>query len=360
MVADDEGDVWEGLDSRHIHPLSIWGSLTMLSFETFLLSTYNPTWMREQKEMGILHDIQADLLRDNSDIAPILLKFRLLAAKLGSHPLQEWVKHEIEGYPDGVDVPEYRKLQVGYKGHFSGPFGSGIKNAPIPNYLIEKYAGKQWSEYELRQSIAVVDQLISSDKDGTGTLSLNAADLILILQGKVYENYACNSVEGTMSVASLKEVQYVVRNRILEMTIELQKSVPAAGEITIAVKSMDEKSPESGKVNQIFNQTIHGNMTNIANTGKVGAINANVTKGDSAALERSLRAAGIAETDAKEFSEILQSEEPESAQEPFGKRAKAWIAKSLGKAVDGTWTAGLSVATEVLKKAALGYYGLSE
>ncbi|MGO8608860.1 hypothetical protein ACC848_38470 [Rhizobium johnstonii] len=34
--------------------------------------------------MGLLHEIQASLLNDNSSIGPILLKLRFLAARLGS------------------------------------------------------------------------------------------------------------------------------------------------------------------------------------------------------------------------------------------------------------------------------------
>ena len=55
------------------------------------------------------------------------------------------MKHESEGYPSAAEVPDYRKIRVFYTGTFSGPFGSGIKNAPIPPYLIEKIAGKRWT-----------------------------------------------------------------------------------------------------------------------------------------------------------------------------------------------------------------------
>lgn len=49
--------------------------------------------------MSLLHDIQAAVLQDDADLGPILLKLRLLAARLGSQPLAECVKHESEGYP---------------------------------------------------------------------------------------------------------------------------------------------------------------------------------------------------------------------------------------------------------------------
>ena len=48
--------------------------------------------------MGILETIQADIVDHNISIASTLLKLRLLAAKLGSDELAEWIKNETEGY----------------------------------------------------------------------------------------------------------------------------------------------------------------------------------------------------------------------------------------------------------------------
>lgn len=41
-------------------------------------------------------------------------------------------------------LPDYRIVGVTYKGTFSGPFGSGIKNAPIPPILIKTFANDSW------------------------------------------------------------------------------------------------------------------------------------------------------------------------------------------------------------------------
>ncbi len=180
--------------------------------------------------MSLLREIQASVMQ-GQEIGPILLKLRFLASRLGSGILEEWVKYELEGYPTSADVPDYRKISVTYRGTFSGPFGSGIQNAPIPPYLIEKIAGNQWTNYKIRQSVAAVEQLLTSDNEGT--LQIDAANLILLLQGKVYENYACNSVTGTIAKAALAELQNAVRTRVLELTLQIEKSIPAAAEITL-------------------------------------------------------------------------------------------------------------------------------
>lgn len=145
--------------------------------------------------MSLLHEIQAAVLQEGSDLGPILLKLRLLAARIGSQPLAEWVRHESEGYARDAHLPDYRFIPVSYSASFSGPFGSGINNAPISPSIVKKIAGEHWVRYQMRESIAAVDDLLANAEAG-GDLGINAADLILLFQGKVYPDYACNAVKG--------------------------------------------------------------------------------------------------------------------------------------------------------------------
>lgn len=305
--------------------------------------------------MGLLLDIQSAVLNDQSDIAPILLKLRMLASRLDSQPLADWVKHESEGYPKGVEVPDYRILGVSYKGTFSGPFGSGINNAPISPYLIEKFAGKRWTQYEMRESIAAVDELLAGSKK-SGTFTIEAANLILLLQGKIYPDYACNAVTGTLSRGSLAAIRNAVLNRVLELTLEIEKSVPGAADVTLGEPSVLAGNA-SGVTTQIAQQIIYGNYTSVsAQTGATISISIDV--GNKQALSQYLAQAGIPEEDAVAVADLASTEEPESAAEPMGPKVKAWLLGKLSKAGGGAWKVGMAVATDVLKEALLKFYGL--
>lgn len=273
--------------------------------------------------MSLLQEIQESVIRERTEIGPILLKLRLLASRLGSEPLEEWVKFESEGYPSEVLLPDYRKIAVTYTGSFSGPFGSGISNAPIPPYLIEKFAGEQWTNYELRQSIAAIDELIESSSSGGGSLQISAANLILLLQGKVYEGYACNAIHGTISRASLAELQHAVRSRLLELTIELEKSIPAAVDIKFGSRESTD-SETSDKVTQISQQVIYGNVTSITSSGDGAQFLLAIDTGDTDALKEYLVNSGLEQPDATELVEIISSEEP-------GDRAVETPRKSIGE-----------------------------
>lgn len=60
--------------------------------------------------MGLLSEIQASLMQQGQEIGPILLKLRFLASRLRSGPLEEWVKHESEGYPELLTFPTIEGL----------------------------------------------------------------------------------------------------------------------------------------------------------------------------------------------------------------------------------------------------------
>lgn len=306
--------------------------------------------------MSLLHDIQASVLQDGSDLGPILLRLRLLAARLGSQPLAEWVRHESEGYPSDAELPDYRFIPVSYTASFSGPFGSGLNNAPISPYLIKKFAGEHWVRHEMRESIAAVDDLLATAEDG-GHLGINAADLILLLQGKVYADYACNSVTGSIARSSLAAIRHAVRSRVLELTLELEKSIPDATAITIGPAVLPS-APSSAAATQIAQQIIYGNFTSIAATGDGTTFQVAVAPHDLNSLVQFLASAGMAQEDAQELARLAELETPESNAEPMGPRVRGWFVENLKKAAAGTWKMGVAVASDVVKEALLKYYGL--
>ncbi|WP_309828834.1 hypothetical protein [Acidovorax delafieldii] len=275
---------------------------------------------------------------------------------MGSQPLAEWVRHESEGYPGDAELPDYRFIPVSYTANFSGPFGSGIKNAPISPYLIRKFAGEHWVRHEMRESIAAVDDLLTTAVDG-GHLGINAADLILMLQGKVYADYACNSVTGSIARSSLASIRHAVRSRVLELTLELEKSVPAAAAVVIGPAALPS-APSAAAATQIAQQIIYGNFTSIAATGDGATIQVAVAPHDAVSLAQFLTGSGMVEEDAQELARLASSEKPESKEEPMGPQVRNWLVENLKKAASGTWKMGVAVATDVIKEALLKYYGL--
>jgi hypothetical protein len=213
--------------------------------------------------MPLLSDIQQDIMEDKP-LAPILLKLRFLASRLGSDALEDWVRFEIDGYGEETEVPPYRSIGVTYKASFLGPAGSQMKNAPVPPALIEKYAGNNWLKVSERQSVSAIENLIASVGSDGGGLHIDASNLILVLQGNLYPGMNCVSVDGRISVGSVVALLSSVRSRVLELTIQIEKSAPIASTVTFG-KSI-APAPDASSITNITNQVVYGNMTSISNS----------------------------------------------------------------------------------------------
>jgi hypothetical protein len=303
--------------------------------------------------VSILRQVQAELLSKDAELSKILLKVRFLASRLGSEPLEDWVKYETEGYPRDAEVPDYRIIGVTYSGTWAGP--EKVFHAPIPAYLIEKYASETRTRRRVRQSIAGVERLAQTSE---GKIEIDASNLILVLQDKVYKNCSCLSVSGEISVVAMTEIIQSVTSRVLELTIELEKRVPEAVEVTLE-KPITHKQESEAVVTQIFNQTVYGNVTHVTATDNA-QVSLAITAGDVSSMVSELVKAGLPPDAAKEFSEIVSTEKPESAEKPLGKKAMEWVKANAPKAAGGVWTIGSTALTSLLTEAALRYYGFKQ
>ncbi len=87
--------------------------------------------------MGLIADIQADAISDTASVASLLRKCKLLAHHLDSELLEDWVKWELDGYPDDVDVPDYRVMGMSFKANVHNAAWQHNK-FPVPQYVVEK------------------------------------------------------------------------------------------------------------------------------------------------------------------------------------------------------------------------------
>ena len=244
--------------------------------------------------MGLLSEIQASLFREGSSLETTLLKLRFLASRIGSDVIEDWVRHEIDGYPKDVDVPIYRRTGISFLGTFTNGYQI-LNNAPIPLALIAEHGGNHWLTHEIRDGMGVIDSIISrSEKNGR--FSVDAANLLLLIQGKFYKDMTCVTINGFFGIKTFVTVQSVVRAKILDLTIKLEKDVPEAREITLSEKvgaltPTAVAAANSAAQSVVYNVT--GPFTQITNSGQVGGITVNVAQGNIESLISELVANGM-------------------------------------------------------------------
>ena len=273
--------------------------------------------------MGILQEIRTDIFKEDGNLAPTLLKLQFLASRLDSVPLEEWVKHESEGYPIDAIVPDYRKITVHYQGKFVG-FGNLISNYPIPPVIIHKHVGEKWLTHEQRDSIAGIDAMILSRHEGDWQLS-DASNLIPKLQGKVFPNLNCISIVGIIPAESFSVIRHNVRSRILGLTLKLEK-IPNVTSISIDTSNTSIESEDKQAVTNIINQTILGDGNTITNTGN----NASIEN-----FQRKIKNAGfpLEVNQINELISIIQDNKNQGqGVEQTKNKVKSWLVEKFGNA----------------------------
>lgn len=201
--------------------------------------------------MSFIEEIQNAAVDSNTDLATLLRKCKLLAARLGSQPLENWLLWESNGYPDEVEVPNYRIWPLEVKGQFFGPFGSEIQNVPIPLACLPERARDHYRNYKSRQSIASIEEMLRLNEGGI--LVVSTSDLAVTLGKKVYRNYNCVRAWAEFSIGHPIELLNAVRNRILDFAIAVWKESPTAGE----QPGLSDKKIEPDRVTQIFYNIVY-------------------------------------------------------------------------------------------------------
>tara|TARA_R110001606_G_scaffold6158_1_gene27795 strand:- start:671 stop:1564 length:894 start_codon:yes stop_codon:yes gene_type:complete len=208
--------------------------------------------------MSLLREIQNAAIDSNTELAALLRKCKVLAARLGNPEFKQWVESELSGYDDIDDLPNYRILQVNSKGHFSGPFQSGLRNASIPLMCIDEKFRKNLSLSYLTQGVASMESLVNSASGGTLQEPWNS-DLVAYVGQDIYEGMNCMQAWKVIPIAGIVSALDAVRNRILNFVLEIEAESPYAGEAPVNSNPVSQE-----KVHQIFNTYISGNVQNVA------------------------------------------------------------------------------------------------
>ncbi|WP_370321848.1 hypothetical protein [Oricola sp.] len=301
--------------------------------------------------MALLHEIQRQLLDSNVSVGTILLKLRFLAAKLDTDLLEEWVQHETNGYPKSVPVPLYRVGTVTFTGTFAN-VAQQLNNVTIPSYLIEQNASEKWTKIEIRDGVAVIDEQLTNREKGAH-FGVDTSNLKLLLQNKIYKGMAIIDIQSRIDDGVFSRIQNTVRSKVLDLTLKLEKEVPAATEIAIGPKSTEITPQDTENIRNITQNIIYGHITQVNNSGS-GNISLNVIKGDADSLINALVQKGINPDDAKELAEIAAHDNDVSDQAKW----QVWLKNKIKSGAVETWGFSKAIASEIITEALMQYWGL--
>jgi hypothetical protein len=208
--------------------------------------------------MSLLRDIQAAAIDSTVPLTTLLRKCKVLAARLGNAEFKQWIEDELNGYKSADLLPAYRKLFVNSKGHFSGPYQSGLRNADIPLSCIPKEFRENLSQSHMMEPIAALEALVDKSASGTAIEPWNP-DIVAYVGKDIYRGMNCMQAWKVIPLSAVVAALDGVRTRILNFVLEIEAEAPDAGEAELNSNPVPQE-----KVHQIFNTYISGNVQNLA------------------------------------------------------------------------------------------------
>ena len=212
--------------------------------------------------MTLLEDLIDSASSDTAPVSTLLRKVKVIAARLRTGELEEWVEHELVGYPDHAALPEYRgPFPASAKGHFIGPFQAQLQYAPIAPIGFPT----DWREGALftvvfHQPIIELERLGAHDEVIQAAWPADAVALTntLIGRGEVrtYPDMYLQQAWREISPAQIRAIVDTVRSRILDLSLKLERIAPNAGQ-------PNADPPNQQEVKQIVTN-VFGGSTNIA------------------------------------------------------------------------------------------------
>jgi len=301
------------------------------------------------KNKTLLQQIEEEAVAADSDLASLLRKCCVLAARLQNGALKNWAVSELNGYSKVKDLPDYRKFSAQSFGNFSGLCGSSMQNAPIPLLNVPEKYREGISRFWFFEGIAELQCL--AERKGAIYQSWSA-DLVALLANRFYKHMNMISAYKTISATVVIKILETVRNRILNFTLELENEFPNIGE------KAGDPILDKAKVDNLVSKLILKDVANVSiGCGQVAQqATVNIETGNWALLEGLLKGFKIANEEIAELKEILENEKPKRNAK-FGDRLSAWLGGLTAKAAQGIYDISTGTVSGVIAAAICKYYG---
>lgn len=308
------------------------------------------------KIQDLLERITEGATSNKTSISEVLRLCLRLGRLLQNNDLVDWALSELNGYENKDILPDYRVLDSPVTGHFSGSFGSSIRNAHIPRGLIEeKHREVLFTNY-MTEPVVELEQLIRQGKGSDLLRSFWSGDEIAYYQSKeIYQGMVLSSAWRTLTKATISGILDTIRTRMLELTLNIKEefdfeNINKFGDNGAVINSRAEK------VSQIFHNTIYAGNVAVGNVGDTTQQSIQIESGDIEGLKNYLKDLGLTKELIKDLDEALDKDG--SVTNRPGPATRKWLSKVKGMIKRGSFSVATNAAGSLISTALRQYLGL--
>ena len=210
---------------------------------------------------SIVLALQAEITLSNCDVVNVLRNAHLIATKLNLSEFDQWIKNELNGYPNQDSCPNYRKIRGSL--HALHPYYGWIP-LTIPDKAFEKNV----CDWIFTDSLSVLVSSCKSSKSGLLSVTFpgeRIATLNEIFNGTpVPMQYALH-----ISTTAVMDIAEKVKNTILEWTLKLE----AMGIVGESMSFSEKEKMNASALPETVNFFCYGNANIIASPSNSIQIN---------------------------------------------------------------------------------------
>ena len=193
---------------------------------------------------SIVLELQKDLLDTNCDILKTLRKAHIIAVKLNLSEFDEWIQNELNGYESEDDnFPEYRKMNGELK-------ANNPRRGWIPMVIVDKNSREFFRYVPILESISYLIGVEKKSKDGYFYFSYPTDVSMKLCMGANLPAY----MECALHISTVKIIDLIdiVKNRLLEWTLELEKNGIWGENMTFSVVETESAKKVSQQINNYY------------------------------------------------------------------------------------------------------------
>ncbi|WP_270433432.1 ABC transporter substrate-binding protein [Holdemanella biformis] len=210
-------------------------------------------------------ELQKEILKQDCDIVNILRRAHVIASKLQLNEFDAWINDELNGYPDQVSCPEYRKIKGVLKAF--NPY-----NGWIPTMISDVEIEKDVCERKLANSIS---EIVSLCREGNDLVSEFSGAQTEILN-KMFRTPFPMKYALLISRTSVMDIIEKVKNTILEWTLKLEAAGIIGDNMIFTEKEKNTATSIPQTINNYYGDTKIVNSSG-DNTTVVAGDNNNVS-----------------------------------------------------------------------------------
>lgn len=213
-----------------------------------------------------------ELANSEVTISTALKRTKVLLQELDNQEILNWVNYEIEGYPKGEDVPEYRMITGQLRGtYFKGSMASHMtyNNVPLSLGKMPDETKRDFLIRPITEGIEALNETIEqTDKGGTFAFVVPADfyPIIAHFNNDPYMMIVSANVE--LSIPQIRNIFSKVESKLLDILAFLEKKFGLLDELDIDVEAKtDEEIKEI--INHIYYIIFNDNSVEIGDKNKI-------------------------------------------------------------------------------------------